>query len=90
MGNLKAMIRDCIMMAKGKVNQVKRTQAVDSKLRLRNGSFRLPTWRRPIFNPDFLEMPVAGGRHTSSMSGRRLICSQEIGLLWWWWWRRRR
>lgn len=49
MGILKAMVREWTMMDKGKVNQVQRTLAVDSKLRLRNGSFRLPTWRRPIF-----------------------------------------
>ena len=29
-------------------------------LQLRTVSFRLPIWRRPIFNSDFLAMPVAG------------------------------
>ena len=54
-------------MVKGKVNQMKQTLAVASKLRLRTGSFRLPTWRRPIFNPNFLRMPVAetAGGHAS-------------------------
>ena len=58
--NLKAMIRVYIVRVKDKVNQVQRTLASASKLRLRTGSFRLPIWRRPIFNSDFLGMSVAG------------------------------
>ena len=58
-GDLEAMIRDCIVKVNGKVSRVKRTLAVASKLRLRNSSFRLPTWRRPIFNSYFLGMAAA-------------------------------
>lgn len=34
-----------------------------SKLRLRNGSFRLPTWRRPIFNSDASAAEETTGGH---------------------------
>ena len=63
MGDLKAIIRVCIMTGKGKVNWVRRTLAVVSKLRLRNGSFRLPTWRRPIFNSDASVAEETTGGH---------------------------
>jgi hypothetical protein len=59
--NLKAMVKVYVMMVRAEAYRLKRTLAVDSKLRLRTGSFRLPTWRRPIFNSDSLEMPVAEG-----------------------------
>jgi len=76
--NLKAMIRVQVMV-KGKVNQMKHTLAVASKLRLRTGSFRLPTWRRPIFNPNFLRMPVAEtAADTVLIPGRRLIHGRGI------------
>ena len=55
------MVRVYVMMVKAEAYRLKCTLAVVSKLRLRTGSFRLPTWRRPIFNSDSLEMPVAEG-----------------------------
>ena len=49
-GILKAIVIKWIMMVQGEGTQGENSPlAVASKLRLRNGSFRLPTWRRPIF-----------------------------------------